>query len=78
MVVLKEKDDYEEDKSEGVYEIDVKLYLKMRFKIFRVKFGKFKPKIKCGLKVPLTTVDGKTAIAGAGDFKTTKCKWVYR
>ncbi|KAM7265646.1 hypothetical protein ACFE04_003329 [Oxalis oulophora] len=75
MVVLnnEEKSDYEEDKSEGVYEIDVKIYLKIRFKIGKFKTHKVKPRVKCGLKVPLT-VDGQT-ITGGNVKTNTKCKW---
>ncbi|XP_062166886.1 NDR1/HIN1-like protein 3 [Alnus glutinosa] len=51
--------------SDGIYSIDLKLNLKIRAKVGWIKIGKFKPKIKCGLKVPLTS--------NASSFETTKC-----
>jgi len=59
-------------KTDGVFNIDVKLYLRIRFKLGAFKTGRFKPKIECDLKVPLTT-NG----ISAGDFTTTKCDLDY-
>lgn len=56
--------DFNEDKAAGVYSIDMKLYLRVRFKIGSLKTFRFKPKIKCDLNLPLST---------AGGFQTTKC-----
>ncbi|KAM7253006.1 hypothetical protein ACFE04_025624 [Oxalis oulophora] len=70
-----EKSEYEKDKSEGVYGIDVMIYFKMRFKIGEVKSYKCKPRVKCGLKVPLA-VDGKTIAGGNVNVNTNpKCEW---
>ncbi|KAK2982085.1 hypothetical protein RJ640_003210 [Escallonia rubra] len=49
----KEVSNYDEDKGSRVYGIDLKLYLKIRLKFGWIKTTKFKPKIKCDLKVPL-------------------------
>ncbi|KAJ9184559.1 hypothetical protein P3X46_004273 [Hevea brasiliensis] len=62
---------FNQEKTSGVYSIDVKLYLKIRFKIGKIKVGKFKPKIECDLKVPLST-NGTVA-----PIETTKCDWDY-
>ncbi|GMH09991.1 hypothetical protein Nepgr_011832 [Nepenthes gracilis] len=59
--------DYNSQKNEGVFDIYLKLYLKIRFKVGWVKVGKFKPKIKCDLNVPLSS-------SGKG-FEATKCKY---
>ncbi|KAJ7976203.1 Late embryogenesis abundant protein [Quillaja saponaria] len=64
-----ELSDFNEDKNDGVYNIDVKLYLRLRFKFGVFKVGKFKPKIKCDLKVPLKTI----GTSAAGVFETTRC-----
>lgn len=64
---------YNEQKSSGVYDIDVKLYLRVRFKFGLIKTGKFKPRIKCGLKVPLT----QNGSSSGGTFETTKCDVDY-
>ncbi|KAJ0028313.1 hypothetical protein Pint_36145 [Pistacia integerrima] len=62
--------DFNKEKPTGIYSIDVKLYLKIRFKLSKfVKTPKFKPKIKCDLKVPMSN-SNDTAPAG---YKATKC-----
>lgn len=66
--------DYNKQKSSGVYDIDVKLYLRIRFKLGVFKTGKFKPKINCDLKVPLTSSSGTSSTA---TFQTTKCDLDY-
>ncbi|GAB4833265.1 yls9-like [Ancistrocladus abbreviatus] len=59
--------DFDSQKSNGVFDITVKMKLNVRFKLGLVKIGKFKPKIECDLQVPLSS-SGKT-------FQTTKCKY---
>ncbi|KAJ4705381.1 Late embryogenesis abundant protein [Melia azedarach] len=61
--------DYNAEKNSGVYSIDVKLRLKVRFRLGKLKTPKFKPTIKCELKVPLTSSGSRLA----GGFETTKC-----
>lgn len=63
--------DYQTQKGNGEFEIDVKLDLKVRFKIGLIKTHTFKPKIKCGLTVPL---DGDSAANGK-QFEDTKCHY---
>ncbi|KAI9121949.1 hypothetical protein K1719_007039 [Acacia pycnantha] len=65
--------EYNKQKSSGVYDIDVKLYLRIRFKLGVFKTGKFKPKIHCDLKVPLTA-NGNSS---SGTFETTECEFDY-
>lgn len=64
--------EYNQQKSTGIYEIDVKLYLRIRFKLGLIKTGKFKPRIECDLKVPVTQ-NGNSV----GTFQTTKCDIDY-
>ncbi|GAB4856291.1 yls9-like [Ancistrocladus abbreviatus] len=59
--------DFGSQKSDGVFDITVKLYLKVRAKLGWVKIGKFKPKVECDLHVPLSS-SGKS-------FQTTRCKY---
>lgn len=69
MVLLgtSEQSNFNSETTDGIYSIDLKINLKIRAKVGWIKIGKFKPKIKCGLKVPLT--NGKSA----GSFEATKC-----
>lgn len=69
MVLLgtSEVSNFNSEKSNGVYSIDVKLNLKIRVKVGWIKIGHFKPKIDCGLKVPLS------GSSSGGSFETTKC-----
>ncbi|OVA07126.1 Late embryogenesis abundant protein [Macleaya cordata] len=59
--------EFNKDKGDESFNIEVKLYLKIRFKVGRVKTHKFKPKIKCDLNVPL-------APSTSTRFNTEKCK----
>ncbi|EOA29335.1 hypothetical protein CARUB_v10025617mg [Capsella rubella] len=61
--------DLREDRKSVIYRIDVKLRLKMRFKFAFLNSWAFKPKIKCHLKVPLSTASS----AGGFQFHPTKC-----
>lgn len=56
------------EKIAGVYSVDVNLYLRIRFKVGKLKTGRVKPKVKCDLKVPLSST-GNSAVA----FESTKC-----
>ncbi|KAK2364471.1 yls9-like [Trifolium repens] len=51
---------YDIDKSHGIYDIHVKLYFKIRFKCGDTISRKFKPKVKCDLKVPLSSSNNET------------------
>ncbi|GLT90103.1 hypothetical protein SLE2022_080550 [Rubroshorea leprosula] len=55
--------EYNQEKNSGVYSVDVKLNLRVRFKLGKLKTWRFKPKIECDLKVPLSS-----------SAETTKCK----
>ncbi|CAK9182463.1 unnamed protein product [Ilex paraguariensis] len=65
----KEASKFNEEKSSGTFSIDMKLYLRIRFKVSVFKSPKFKPKIECDLKVPLDSNGGSS-----GSFEATKCK----
>uniref|UniRef100_A0A7N0V3H0 Late embryogenesis abundant protein LEA-2 subgroup domain-containing protein n=1 Tax=Kalanchoe fedtschenkoi TaxID=63787 RepID=A0A7N0V3H0_KALFE len=54
------------EKSTGVYSIDVRVHLRLRLKFGRLKTPTMTPKIKCDLKVPLSG-------SGLVSFQTTKC-----
>ncbi|KAJ4823748.1 hypothetical protein Tsubulata_005573 [Turnera subulata] len=64
---------YNKEKTSGIYSIDIKLYLKIRFKLGKIKTNKFKPKMECDLKIPFNAADGR--LAGGAD--STKCKLDY-
>ncbi|CAL9235637.1 unnamed protein product [Arabidopsis halleri] len=61
--------DFREDRKSGVYRIDVKLRFKIRFKFGFLKSWAVRPKVKCHLKVPLST----SSSAGGFQFHPTKC-----
>ncbi|KAK2418516.1 NDR1/HIN1 protein [Trifolium repens] len=48
------------DKNVGVYDIHVKLYFRIRFRRRDTSSRKFKPKVKCDLKVPLSSINNET------------------
>ncbi|CAA7024863.1 unnamed protein product [Microthlaspi erraticum] len=61
--------DLREDHKSGIYRIDVKLRSKIRFKYGFLNSWTFGPKIKCHLKVPLSSSNS----AGGFQFHSTKC-----
>ncbi|KAI3957980.1 hypothetical protein MKW98_020622 [Papaver atlanticum] len=63
--------EYNNDKSDGKFNIEVKLYLTMRFKAGVVTTFKVKPRVKCEFEVPLA--GSNPAI----DFTPEKCKFGY-
>ncbi|KAK7378848.1 hypothetical protein VNO80_04296 [Phaseolus coccineus] len=56
-----------QDKNDGVYDIYVKLYFRIRFKLGDVISRHLKPKVKCDLKVPMSKIGTLTL------FRTTTC-----
>ncbi|XP_072965011.1 NDR1/HIN1-like protein 3 [Typha angustifolia] len=62
---------YNREKSEGYYYVDVKVYTKLRLKIWIFKIHR-NPKAKCNLKLP---VPGNTNSTAA--FEVTKCHIDY-
>ncbi|KAJ0612759.1 putative Late embryogenesis abundant protein [Helianthus annuus] len=68
-VVSGVKGKYEAENGDGVFKIDLKLRLKIRFKVWWMKTPKFKPKFDCDLKVPLS-VKGRVSDQ---KFERTKC-----
>ncbi|XP_058740760.1 NDR1/HIN1-like protein 10 [Vicia villosa] len=65
--------DLSKEKDSKVYEIDVKIYLRIRFKLGVLKTRRIKPKVTCELRVPLNSDGGTTTVDGG--FQTTKCDW---
>ncbi|XP_061351121.1 NDR1/HIN1-like protein 10 [Gastrolobium bilobum] len=59
--------DFNKDKSVGVYDIHVKLYFRIRFRLGDSITRTIKPKVKCDLKVPLSSNTTFTF------FETTNC-----
>ncbi|GAA0142588.1 hypothetical protein LIER_03451 [Lithospermum erythrorhizon] len=64
--------EYNKDKDEEKYDVDLKIYLRLRFKVGLIKSSKFKPRINCGLKVPLTS-GNRTSSSYDLKFESTKC-----
>jgi len=52
--------EFNKDKSVGVYDIYVKLYFRIRFKLGDSISRTYKPKVKCDLKVPLKSSNNAT------------------
>lgn len=68
MLNAEELSELTKDTNSGIYSIDVKLYLRIRFKLGVIKTWRFKPRIECDLKVPLSA-EGKSTVG----FQRTKC-----
>ncbi|KAI3409455.1 uncharacterized protein J3R85_019281 [Psidium guajava] len=66
-----ETDDFNTQKADGVYKIDMKLYMRVRFKLGKIKTFRIRPRVKCGLKVPLSS-------SSASAFQTEKCDIDWR
>jgi len=62
---------YELQKSTGNFNIVLRLHLKVRFKIGLFKTGKWKPKVKCDLTVPLSSSSSTTK------FETKRCDYYF-
>ncbi|CAJ1883382.1 unnamed protein product [Sphenostylis stenocarpa] len=60
-----------QDKNDGVYDIYVKLYFRIRYRLGDVISGDLKPKVKCDLKVPFGN-NGTVTL-----FQATKCDVDY-
>ncbi|KAG6640664.1 hypothetical protein I3843_09G019600 [Carya illinoinensis] len=60
---------FDSEKTDGTFGVSLRLNLRIRAKLGWIKIGHFKPKIKCGLKVPLKSNGTLSAAA----FETTKC-----
>ncbi|XP_051150633.1 NDR1/HIN1-like protein 3 [Andrographis paniculata] len=69
----KEMSNYNGDRTSGVYDIDVKLKLRVRLKFWIVKSARWKPKIECDLKIPLTS-NGTAPQA----FESKRCDFDWR
>lgn len=64
-----ERKDLDEDLKSGIYRIDAKLRLRVRFKFGLIKSWRFKPKISCELKVPISNPNTTSGF----QFQRTKC-----
>ncbi|KAL2323020.1 hypothetical protein Fmac_027399 [Flemingia macrophylla] len=62
----------DEEKASGVYSIDAKLFITVRFKFGWIKMHSVKPKIRCELHVPLKSRNGTAA------FQATECGWDFK
>ncbi|XP_010452556.1 PREDICTED: NDR1/HIN1-Like protein 3 [Camelina sativa] len=63
-----DRKDLDEDVNSKIYRIDTKLRLRVRFKFGLIKSWRFKPNIKCELKVPLSN-----STTSGFQFQRTKC-----
>ncbi|XP_022144710.1 NDR1/HIN1-like protein 10 [Momordica charantia] len=64
--------EFNAEKLAGVYDIDVDFRLRLRLKFGVVRIGKFKPKVRCGLKLPVSS-DVNSAVP----FQTTRCDFDF-
>lgn len=71
--------EFYEQKSSGVYPVDVKIRVYSSIKLGKINVGDFKVKIKCGLKIPMisttTDSDGQSwaSYTSSGGFRTIQC-----
>lgn len=64
--------EFDKEKTNGEFNIDIRIYLRIRFKFGWLKTYRIKPKVKCDIRVPFTAAG---AVKGA--FDTKKCKIDY-
>lgn len=64
---------YNSENASGVYSVNVKFSLRVRFKLGKIKTPKYKPKVDCDLTVPLSS--GSSASTAV--FTPTKCDVDY-
>jgi hypothetical protein len=65
---------FNKEKKDGIYGIDVKVFLNLRFKLGSIK-KKAEPKVHCDLKVPLKSLNG-TLLGNA--FISIDCVWICK
>ncbi|PIA54380.1 hypothetical protein AQUCO_00900728v1 [Aquilegia coerulea] len=63
---------FDRERSDGTFNIDVRLNLRIRFKVGDVKTRRLKPNVKCDVRVPLTPNR-----ASVGAFDTKRCKFNF-
>ncbi|KAK9062438.1 hypothetical protein SSX86_019624 [Deinandra increscens subsp. villosa] len=64
----RDRSDYNSERTGGVYNVDLKLRLRMRLKVWWAK-PKFKPHFECDLRVPMSS----GGAVSSGGFQRTKC-----
>ena len=64
---------YNREKGEGFFYVDVKVYTRMRLKVWVFKIRGFKPEFDCSLKLPAPTSSG----SAVSTFERTKCDVHY-
>ncbi|KAK4478861.1 hypothetical protein RD792_014366 [Penstemon davidsonii] len=76
MILLgnREMSHYNGDRSSGMYDIEVKLYLRTRLRFWIVKSMRVKPKIECDLRIPLSS----NGTASSGAFESQRCDFDWR
>ncbi|QCE05148.1 NDR1/HIN1-like protein 3 [Vigna unguiculata] len=67
---------FEKDNDSGIFPIDVKLFMNVRFKFLFFKSHTIRPNIRCGLHVPLKSRNGTSSPDAA--FEATECDWIYK
>ncbi|KAK6131608.1 hypothetical protein DH2020_034622 [Rehmannia glutinosa] len=75
MVLLgnREMSKYNDDRSAGAYDIEVKLYLRTRLRFWFVKSTRVKPKIDCDLRIPL-----RSNGTASGVYESKRCDFDWR
>ncbi|KAL8246423.1 hypothetical protein R6Q59_007639 [Mikania micrantha] len=63
-----DRSEYDSERTAGLYEIDLKLKMRIRLKVWWAK-PKFKPQIECDLKIPMNSAGG----VPSQRFQRTKC-----
>ncbi|KAK4480912.1 hypothetical protein RD792_011770 [Penstemon davidsonii] len=70
----REQSNYNGDRSSGMYDIDVKLYMRIRLKFGIVKSTRVRPKIDCDLSIPLSS----NGTASSGVYESKRCDFDWR
>ncbi|KEH31257.1 hypothetical protein MtrunA17_Chr4g0050801 [Medicago truncatula] len=65
------------EKNDGIYEIDLKVFLNLRCTLGLFKSGKVKPKLHCDMRIPLISHNVTSSSLDNG-FEATNCDWIYK
>lgn len=60
---------FSQQRNDGSFEVEVKIYSRIRFRVWRIKTNRYTPDAECDLKIPLAADGG----AGRDGFSRTRC-----
>ncbi|KAG8374036.1 hypothetical protein BUALT_Bualt11G0089200 [Buddleja alternifolia] len=68
----RERSNYDGDRSSGVYDIEVRLYMRIRMRFGVVRSPRVKPNVECDLRIPLSA---NGTVVGGFEFRRCDFDW---